>query len=77
MPFQDLGDVKANSINEWVAIPAVQRSIVRNFKEFLLNYVDENGKSVYGPRVRVLGEGQSPLVPSRSRCYLAKSGLSS
>ncbi|KAL7410303.1 MCM2/3/5 family-domain-containing protein [Mrakia frigida] len=59
IPFQDLGDIKANSINEWVAIPAVQRSIVRHFKNFLMTYVDENGASVYGNRIKVLGEVNS------------------
>ena len=61
IPFQDLGDIKANSINEWVAIPAVQRSIVRHFKNFLMTYVDENGASVYGNRIKVLGEGELEL----------------
>lgn len=56
IPFQDLGDIKAASINEWVAIPAVQRSITRHFKQFLMTYVDENGQSVYGQAIKTLGE---------------------
>lgn len=59
MPLQDLGDIKAPTINEWVAIPAVRRSIVTHFKNFLMTFVDEQGQSVYGQRIRALGEGSS------------------
>ncbi|KAK9365157.1 MCM2/3/5 family-domain-containing protein [Lipomyces kononenkoae] len=54
-----LADVKAPSIAEWVTQPAVHRSIAREFKNFLFEYIDENGRSVYGSRIRILGEVNS------------------
>lgn len=61
-PFQEelslesLADVKAPSITEWILQPAVSRSIARELKSFLLEYTDERGRSVYGARIRTLGE---------------------
>ncbi|KAL2109865.1 hypothetical protein VUR80DRAFT_1911 [Thermomyces stellatus] len=56
LSLEALQDVKASSLTEWVAQPAVQRTIRREFKAFLTSYVDENGSSVYGNRIRTLGE---------------------
>ncbi|KAK9449219.1 MCM2/3/5 family-domain-containing protein [Limtongia smithiae] len=54
-----LADMKAPTIAEWVTQPATHRSIAREFKNFLFEYIDENGKSVYGARIRTLGEVNS------------------
>lgn len=51
-----LADVKAASLTDWVAQPAVARTIAREFKSFLTEYTDEHGTSVYGTRIRTLGE---------------------
>jgi len=51
-----LQDVKATSLTDWVAQPAVYRTIAREFKSFLTEHTDEHGISVYGTRVRTLGE---------------------
>ena len=51
-----LRDVKATNITDWVAQPAVVRTIAREFKSFLTEYTDEHGISVYGTRIRTLGE---------------------
>lgn len=51
-----LQDVKATSLTDWVDQPAVHRTVAREFKSFLTEYTDENGISVYGTRVRTLGE---------------------
>lgn len=59
VPLEELGDIKAASITEWVGIEAVRRAVQRHFKGFLMTYVDENGLSVYGQRIKHLGEGQS------------------
>ncbi|KAJ9119557.1 MCM DNA helicase complex subunit [Naganishia vaughanmartiniae] len=59
VPIEHLGDIKANSIAEWVTMPAVQRSIQRHFKHFLMTWVDDNGQSVYGQRIKHLGEVNS------------------
>jgi len=56
LSLETLQDVKASSLTEWVALPAVYRSIFREFKSFLTEYTDDNGTSVYGTRVRTLGE---------------------
>lgn len=56
LSLETLQDVKASSLTDWVALPAVYRSIFREFKSFLTEYTDEHGTSVYGTRVRTLGE---------------------
>ena len=56
LSLETLQDVKASSLTDWVAQPAVYRTIFREFKSFLTEYTDENGTSVYGTRVRTLGE---------------------
>lgn len=56
LPLEQLGDVKADSIASWVATENVRRTIVREFRNFLVTYVDEQGVSVYGQRIKTLGE---------------------
>lgn len=56
LSLEALQDVKASSLTEWVSQPAVQRTIKREFKAFLTEYTDEHGASVYGNRIRTLGE---------------------
>jgi DNA replication licensing factor MCM2 len=56
LSLETLQDVKASSLVEWVSQQAVQRTIKREFKAFLTEFTDENGASVYGSRIRTLGE---------------------
>ncbi|KIJ18918.1 hypothetical protein PAXINDRAFT_109366 [Paxillus involutus ATCC 200175] len=56
IPLEQLSDIKAKSIVEWIANDRVRRSIVKHFRQFLMTYVDDNGNSVYGQRIRNLGE---------------------
>ncbi|KAI1306143.1 MCM-domain-containing protein [Xylaria venustula] len=56
LSLEALQDVKAASLTDWVSQPAVQRTIKREFKAFLTEYTDESGSSVYGSRIRTLGE---------------------
>ncbi|KAG9202262.1 MCM DNA helicase complex subunit [Epicoccum nigrum] len=56
LTLEALTDVKANNLTDWVAQPQVARTIAREFKSFLTEYTDENGQSVYGTRIRTLGE---------------------
>ena len=56
LSLEALSDIKAASITDWVALPSVHRTIAREFKSFLTEYTDENGTSVYGNRIRTLGE---------------------
>ncbi|KAH0827522.1 MCM-domain-containing protein [Lanmaoa asiatica] len=56
IPLEQLSDIKAKSIVEWIANDRVRRSIIKHFRQFLMTYVDENGSSVYGQRIRNLGE---------------------
>ena len=56
LSLEALADVKAASLTDWVANPAVQRTIAREFKSFLTEYTDSTGTSVYGVRIRTLGE---------------------
>ncbi|KTW26243.1 MCM DNA helicase complex subunit MCM2 [Pneumocystis jirovecii RU7] len=52
-------DIKADSMSEWVLMEPVQRAISREFRAFLLEYTDSKGISVYGNRIRTLGEMNS------------------
>ncbi|GMM36068.1 MCM DNA helicase complex subunit [Saccharomycopsis crataegensis] len=54
-----LADIKAPSIQEWIMEPAVSRSIARELKSFLTEFTNAEGKSVYGSKIRVLGEVNS------------------
>lgn len=56
LSLESLSDIKASSITEWILQPAVSRSIARELKTFLLEFTDDKGKSVYGARIRSLGE---------------------
>ncbi|KAG9514682.1 MCM-domain-containing protein, partial [Aureobasidium melanogenum] len=53
---EGLADVKASNLTDWIAQPAVHRGIARELKAFLTEFVDDNGISVYGVRIRTLGE---------------------
>lgn len=59
LSLETLGDIKAANVTEWVAQPAVQRTIYRELKSFLTEYTDKDGTSVYGTRIRTLGEVNS------------------
>lgn len=59
LTLEALQDIKAPSITEWVTEPPVTRTISREFKSFLTEYIDEKGTSVYGTRIRTLGEVNS------------------
>ncbi|KAK7692874.1 MCM DNA helicase complex subunit [Cerrena zonata] len=59
IPLEQLSDIKAKSIVEWIANERVRRSIIRHFRQFLMTYVDDHGSSVYGQRIRTLGENNS------------------
>jgi len=56
LSLEALHDVKASSLTDWISQPAVQRTIKREFKAFLTEYTDKGGQSVYGTRIRTLGE---------------------
>ena len=64
--MEQLGDIKAKSIVEWIVTERVRRSIVRHFRNFLVSYVDQHGNSVYGERIRNLGESKQsrPHMPT-------------
>ena len=56
LSLETLQDVKAANITEWVTLPSVVRTIAREFRSFLTEYTDDQGTSVYGTRIRTLGE---------------------
>jgi len=56
--LEQLSDIKAKSIAEWIANDRVRHAIVKHFRQFLMTYVDDNGGSVYGQRIRNLGESK-------------------
>lgn len=56
MSGEAIADMKAGTIAEWIAVDQVRRAIAREFKKFLLEFTDASGISVYGNRIRTLGE---------------------
>jgi DNA replication licensing factor MCM2 len=48
--------MKARTIAEWVSMPGPRSAVAREFRTFLQTYVDEHGNSVYGARIKRLGE---------------------
>lgn len=62
MLLDELADIKAPLMRDWLAEPAVARSVARELRAFLTEYTDSNGRSVYGARIRALGETNSELL---------------
>jgi hypothetical protein len=56
MSLDDLRNMKHASMTDWIDQEAPRRTIKREFKDFLLTYVDEHGTSVYGERIKDMGE---------------------
>jgi DNA replication licensing factor MCM2 len=56
LSLEQLGDIKAANVADWLSNPNVYRSVAMHFRNFLLEYTDEHGSSVYGARIRTLGE---------------------
>lgn len=59
LSIEALADVKAPSLNDWVNQPNVHRTIAREFRSFLTEFISAEGKSKYGNRIRQLGEENS------------------
>ncbi|OJJ44375.1 hypothetical protein ASPZODRAFT_781487 [Penicilliopsis zonata CBS 506.65] len=59
LTLEELSDIKADNITDWVTQPQVLRSIYREFKAFLTEFTDPAGASVYGNRIKTLGEVNS------------------
>ncbi|KAI2399893.1 MCM DNA helicase complex subunit [Ophidiomyces ophidiicola] len=59
LTLEDMADIKADNVTDWVASPAVHRAIYREFKSFLTEFTDKDGLSVYGTAVKNLGEDNS------------------
>ncbi|SCU91328.1 LADA_0F09318g1_1 [Lachancea dasiensis] len=72
LTLESLSDVKAASYTEWITQANVARTIARELKSFLLEYTDEWGRSVYGARIRTLGELNSESLEVNYR-HLADS----
>jgi len=59
--LKNLSNIKPNSLNECIDVPAVSRPIMRAFKDLLMTYVDKNGTSVYGQRIKKFGEDSKAI----------------
>ncbi|CAI8502235.1 unnamed protein product [Hanseniaspora opuntiae] len=56
MTLDELANATANSYADWVSQQKVADTIFYELQQFLIEYQDENGRSVYGNKIRVLGE---------------------
>ncbi|KAL2794500.1 MCM2/3/5 family-domain-containing protein [Aspergillus keveii] len=59
LSLEELVDIKSSNITDWVTQPQVLRSIYREFKAFLTEFTDRTGSSVYGNKIKTLGEVNS------------------
>ncbi|KAL2834855.1 MCM2/3/5 family-domain-containing protein [Aspergillus cavernicola] len=59
LTLEELVDIKSANITDWVTQPQVLRSIYREFKAFLTEFTDPTGSSVYGNKIKTLGEVNS------------------
>ncbi|KAE8387254.1 MCM2/3/5 family-domain-containing protein [Aspergillus alliaceus] len=59
LSLEEMMDIKAANVTDWVLQPQVLRSIYREFKTFLTEYTDDSGASVYGNKIKTLGEVNS------------------
>ncbi|KAI8322871.1 MCM-domain-containing protein [Martensiomyces pterosporus] len=77
LTLDDLKDMKGRSVAAWVSEAGPRQTIAREFRHFLLSYVDEKGASVYGERIRQLGAANAESLEvtyshlARSRPLLA------
>lgn len=68
MPIEQLSDIRADSLAQWIEEPRTRKTIMREFKNFLLTYTDDNNESVYGSRITQLGQRAScSSVTERAR----------
>lgn len=56
MTLDELANATANSYADWVSQQKVADTIFYELQQFLIEYQDENGRSVYGNKIRILGE---------------------
>jgi len=70
--LEQLRGIKFNSLKEWIDVLAISCTIMCAFKEFLKMYIDKNGTSVYGQRIKTLGKGTlHPATERRSIEYIS------
>lgn len=48
-------DIKTESLDQWIALPQVQKTIAQGFKSFLTEMTDASGSSWFGNKIRSLG----------------------
>ena len=77
LTLEEVVDVKANNLSDWIVQPHVLRTIYREFKAFLTEFTDPAGTSVYGNRIKTLGEiNSASLDVSYAHLSESKSALS-
>ena len=56
--IENLEDMKGHSVREWVCLRAPRFEIKNRFKQFLKTFVDDQGKSVYREKIKVMCQGR-------------------
>ena len=56
LDLEALKDIKG-PIDEYVSMPGPRERIKQEFHRFLTSYVNDNGESVYGERIKAMCEG--------------------
>ncbi|OZJ03093.1 hypothetical protein BZG36_03914 [Bifiguratus adelaidae] len=56
MTMEELANVKTATIAEWIMERLPRQAIMREFRDFLTTFLNENNVSVYGERIKEMGE---------------------
>ena len=56
--IENLEDMKGHSVREWVCLRVPRFEIKNRFKQFLKTFVDDQGKSVYREKIKVMCQGR-------------------
>ena len=56
LDLDDLADLKAGNLQEWLSLPAPQRALQLQFSNFLKSYLNEEGESYYGKQIQSIVE---------------------
>jgi DNA replication licensing factor MCM2 len=61
LPVEILEEIKG-PINEYVAMDGPRKALMKEFRHFISSYVNENGISIYGERIRAMCEANAESI---------------
>lgn len=58
IPLDELHIARTDSLESWIALEPVRKTILREFRSFLLTHTDRPGNSTYGAQANLVGESE-------------------